>query len=200
MQTERQKEIIITAIELISKKGIQGLTIKNLSKEIGITEPAIYRHFDSKIQIMTTILDTLKQNNNLLFKKKLNSEERAIENIEQFFRIHFRNFVDTPSLTSIVFSEEIFCNESLLIKKIVELVEQNHGILLAIIRKGQENGEIRSDIDANSLVIMIMGSLRLFVKRWQFSEFSFDLSDEGEKIIQMVKKIILNNENLKHEH
>ncbi|MBL6964026.1 MAG: helix-turn-helix transcriptional regulator, partial [Candidatus Marinimicrobia bacterium] len=50
--TERQDQIIQESIQLIAEKGIQGLTIKNISKAIGITEPAIYRHFDSKNDII----------------------------------------------------------------------------------------------------------------------------------------------------
>ena len=38
MKTKRQLEIIETSIKLISEKGIQGLTIKNISKEIGISD------------------------------------------------------------------------------------------------------------------------------------------------------------------
>ncbi|MCK5088225.1 MAG: helix-turn-helix transcriptional regulator, partial [Melioribacteraceae bacterium] len=46
--TKRQAEIIDESIKLIADKGIQGLTIKNLSKAIGVSEPAIYRHFENK--------------------------------------------------------------------------------------------------------------------------------------------------------
>jgi hypothetical protein len=35
-----------------------------------------------------------------------------------------------------------------------------------------------------------MGSLRLFVKKWQFSEFSFDLPEEGKKLIDSIKLLI----------
>ncbi len=73
MKTERQIEIINVALELISEKGIQGLTIKNLAKKIGITEPAIYRHYDSKTDILIAVLDLFKQNTELLYEKQLNS-------------------------------------------------------------------------------------------------------------------------------
>jgi AcrR family transcriptional regulator len=62
MQTERQQEIVETALGLINEKGIQGLTIKNLSKKLGITEPAIYRHFVNKIQILIALLNLMKKN------------------------------------------------------------------------------------------------------------------------------------------
>ena len=56
MMTKRQEEITKEAIKLISEKGIQGLTIKNLSKRIGISEPAIYRHFEGKTDILLNLL------------------------------------------------------------------------------------------------------------------------------------------------
>ena len=57
MLTERQQEIWDHAIALISEKGIQGLTMKNLSKRLGISEPAIYRHYENKIDILVSLLD-----------------------------------------------------------------------------------------------------------------------------------------------
>ena len=46
MLSERQEQIIEESIKLIDNKGIQGFTIKNLSKEIGISEPGIYKDLD----------------------------------------------------------------------------------------------------------------------------------------------------------
>ncbi|MDD4227231.1 MAG: TetR/AcrR family transcriptional regulator [Mariniphaga sp.] len=190
MQTERQQEIISTALDLISEKGIQGLTIKNLSKKLGITEPAIYRHFENKIQILIALLDLLKQNTSVIFEAELNSDETAVLKIERLFEKHFKSFAETPSLAAVVFSEEMFRNEEKLTDKISEVIEANNKTLLAILKQGQQNNEIRSDIDAEHLVIFIMGALRLFVKKWQFAKFTFNLQKEGNKLIQSVKLII----------
>lgn len=190
MQTARQQEIIETALGLINENGIQNLTIKNLSKKLGITEPAIYRHFENKIQILVSILDLMKQNSNDIFSSELKSEESAVQKIEQLFKKHFRSFSEMPSLASVVFSEEMFRNEKVLIEKISELIEQNNKILLTILNEGQNNNELRNDIDAAHLAVIIMGALRLFVKKWQISGFTFDLQVEGNKLIQSVKLII----------
>ncbi len=191
MQTPRQKEITEVTLELISEKGIQGLTIKNLAKKIGITEPAIYRHFDSKIDILITVLDLFKQNTEQLFEKELKNEGNAIDKIEHLFTKHFASFSATPSLVSVIFSEDIFRNEPVLIDKIAEIIDKNDAILTEIIVNGQKLGEIRSDIDAKHLSIVIMGTLRLFVKKWQFSTFSYDLPKEGRKLIDSIKQLIV---------
>jgi AcrR family transcriptional regulator len=193
MQTERQQEIISTALDLINEKGIQGLTIKNLSKKLGITEPAIYRHFENKIQILVALLDLLKKNTSVIFEAELNSDETAVLKIERLFEKHFKSFADMPSLASVVFSEELFRNEEKLIGKISEVIEHNNQTLLAILKEGQQKNEIRNDIGAEHLVIFIMGALRLFVKKWQFSGFAFNLEKEGTKLIQSVKLLISNS-------
>jgi TetR/AcrR family transcriptional regulator, fatty acid metabolism regulator protein len=190
MPTERQQEIIETALGLINEKGIQGLTIKNLSKRLGITEPAIYRHFENKIQILVALLDLLKKNTSGIFQSELNSDEPALQKIERLFEKHFHSFASMPSLTSVVFSEEIFRNEEKLIGKISEVIEHNNQTLLTILKQGQQKNEIRSDIDANHLVIFIMGALRLFIKKWQFSGFSFNLEKEGSKLTESLKRLI----------
>lgn len=190
MHTERQQEIISIALDLINEKGIQGLTIKNLSKKLGITEPAIYRHFENKIQILVALLDLLKKNTSGIFESQLNSNDPAVQKIERLFEKHFKSFAEMPSLASVVFSEEIFRNEEKLIGKISELIEHNNQTLLAILTEGQQNNEIRNDIEAGHLVIFIMGALRLFVKRWQFSGFNFNLEKEGTKLIESVKRLI----------
>ncbi|MFW6257735.1 MAG: TetR/AcrR family transcriptional regulator [Prolixibacteraceae bacterium] len=190
MHTERQQEIIETALGLINEKGIQGLTIKNLSKRLGITEPAIYRHFENKIQILIALLDLLKKNTSGIFQAELNSDEPAVQKIERLFEKHFKSFAEMPSLASVVFSEEIFRNEEKLISKISEVIEHNNQTLRAILTEGQRNNEIRNDIEAGHLVIFIMGALRLYIKKWQFSGFAFNLEKEGAKLIESVKRLI----------
>jgi len=190
MQTERQQEIISTALDLINEKGIQGLTIKNLSKKLGITEPAIYRHFENKIQILVALLDLLKKNTSVILEAELNSDETTVRKVERLFEKHFKSFAEMPSLASVVFSEEMFRNEEKLTAKISEIIEINNNTLLTILQQGQQKNEIRSDIDAEHLSIFIIGALRLFVKKWQFAKFTFDIQKEGKKLIQSVKLTI----------
>jgi TetR/AcrR family transcriptional regulator, fatty acid metabolism regulator protein len=192
MQTERQKEILDTALDLISQKGIQGLTIKNLSKKIGISEPAIYRHYENKIEILLKILDLFKESSGSIFEEALQSEFGSIHKIELLFSRHFSKFAENPTLVSVIFSEEIFRSEPALIEKIAEVINRNSQILRKIIVAGQEGGEIRNDLEAGHIAIIIMGSLRLFVKQWQFSGYKFNLEKEGQKLIDSVKLLIRN--------
>ncbi len=101
--SERQKEIIKASLELIAEKGIQGLTIKNLSKKIGIVESAIYRHYENKTHILIAILDSVNEH-------KISENEQqnvdTLTRLEQNFKNHFQKFASIPALVSVVFSED----------------------------------------------------------------------------------------------
>lgn len=55
--TNRQIEIMEAATVRIDAYGIQNLTIKTLAADIGLSEPALYRHFKSKNDILLGLLN-----------------------------------------------------------------------------------------------------------------------------------------------
>ena len=188
--TDRQSQIIAESINIISKQGIQGLTIKNLSKRIGISEPAIYRHFDSKIEILLTILDTFKQNSQYALAKIAVDNIPAVKKLEEIYFHHFKVFANNPALTAVIFSEEIFKNDFRLSEKVLSIMKTNQQILCDILKNGQSSNEIRNDTSAKQLALIIMGSLRLFVTQWRLTDFSFNLEKDGGDLWDSIKKLI----------
>ena len=193
MLTERQTEIIECSIKIIDKKGIQGLTIKNISKEIGISEPAIYRHFKSKTDIILALLENFKIMADFLSEAMDNFEGSAIEKISFMFSKMIEMFTNQPSIVSVIFSEEIFKNEDQLLDKIREILNQHQQTIEKIILKGQEQNNVRKDIEKQSLALVIMGALRLLVKRWDLNHHNFNLNKEGETLLASLKLIISKN-------
>lgn len=190
--TERQQEIIDVSLDLIAEGGIQSLTMKNLAKKIGFTESAIYRHYENKIQILLAILNFFKQSTEHLFTNQINSKDNALIKIENLFQNHFKKFSDSPSLVSVIFSEEIFRNEIELTEKVKEIMSKNIISVQTIIESGQKNGEIRNDIDASHLSVMIMGSLRMFVKQWHMSDYKFNITEKGSAYIKSIVTMLKN--------
>jgi AcrR family transcriptional regulator len=190
MFTVRQTEIIDRSIEIIATKGIQGLTIKNLSKEIGISEPAIYRHFKSKTEIILAILENFKIMADFLSATMGNLDGTAYEKINFMFSKMMEVFTAQPSIVSVIFSEEIFKNEVSLLEKIRTIMNLHQKTIENIITKGQKDGNVRNDISTESLAIIIMGALRLLVKRWNLNEHNFDLNKEGKTLLDSIQLII----------
>jgi AcrR family transcriptional regulator len=193
MLTPRQNDIINAALELISTKGIQGMTIKNISQEIGVSEPAIYRHFENKIQILITILEIFETKTKEIFHSDLGDCASFSDKIEYLFESLFDIFSKSPSLVPVIFAEEIFWNEPVLSHKICEIINRNDKALSEIITNGQKCGQIRSDVDTKDIVLIIMGTIRLFVKKWHQSDTNFNIQVEGRKLFKSLRMMISTN-------
>lgn len=185
--SERQKEIIKASLEIISENGIQSLTIKNLSKKIGLVESAIYRHYESKTQILVAILDSITKETK---SHDLIGVESVISILEKRLENHFLTFTKNPALVSVVFAEGLFQNEPLLIEKTKAKVEKSISELAKLISVGQQKGEIRNDIVSEQVSIVINGSVRMLVKQWKMSGYSFDLMVKGAELIHSLKLML----------
>ena len=188
--SDRQKKIILASIELITENGIQGLTIRSISRKIGISEAAIYRHFDTKIDILLGTLSYFGDNSLSAVERILSSEATGVEMLKRVFLNCFETFIKEPALTSVIFSEEIFQNDRRLADKIFSIMEERKKIISRAIQKGQQEGEIRQDVPCDQLSIIIMGTLRLIVKKWRLSGYSFDLKEEGLVLWESLQKLL----------
>jgi AcrR family transcriptional regulator len=189
MLSERQQQIIETSIGLIDRLGIQGFTIKNLSKEIGISEPAIYRHFESKVEILSTILEGFR--NKIIEYHREGSDRKlsAREKIETFFEMIFLVFSRNPMLISVIFAEEIFRNEPALTRKVMEIQQINEKMLGEWIGK-LDLTDAMKDTRLDMITMIFFGSVRLLARKWKMNDRRFDLKKEGNQLIKTIIKII----------
>lgn len=188
--TTRQSEILKEAIKLIAEKGIQGLTIKNLAKSINVTEPAIYRHFENKQQILVGILSFYSENKENYLTTIGNDSINPIIKLKSIFESRFKYFSKNPAIASVIFSEELFRNDRLLSDRVFEIMNSSQKIMLEIIKKGQNLNTIIDSVPAEQLAFIITGALRLIVTKWRLSNYSFNLEDEGLILWNSIEQII----------
>lgn len=186
MFTKRQNEIINSAILLIAEGGIQKLTTKNLSSRLDISEPAIYRHFSSKLDILLGILDRFESNSKEKITALSESNMPAIAKIKEIFTGRCKEFAQNPPLAKVIFSEEIFQNEAELAQKVQGIMKFHQSEILKFIKTAQINNECTDTIPAEHIAHMTLGSLRLLVTKWRMTDYGFDIETESEKLWQSI--------------
>ena len=87
IMTERQIEILHETKELIGEKGIQNFTIKNLASKMSFSEPAIYRHFKDKTEILTSLLKYNSKIINTQVDKILDSKVSNYHTLKRILRL-----------------------------------------------------------------------------------------------------------------
>ncbi len=188
--TQRQEEITDKAIRLIDQRGIQGLTIKNLAKETGVTEGAIYRHFENKKQILLSILSLFREKMKDFQASARSTEQTTYTKLQVILNNYRKFFESNPAVVSVIFAEEIFQNDNELSGEVAELIKENQEFMLSLIREGKSRGELRKDLDNQMMVSSILGPFRLIVKMWKMENFSVSLENSLEKLMNYLKATI----------
>lgn len=56
-----KKEILDAALTVFSEKGYEGALLRDISASLGITKPALYKHFESKEALWNAMIDDVEQ-------------------------------------------------------------------------------------------------------------------------------------------
>lgn len=195
--TERQIEIIEAAAKILTTSGVSGLTIKSLAKEMAFSESAIYRHFESKEQIILTMLNFVLQNVDSAFIAKSAELKTPVKKLKALFSNQFSFFKKNPHLAVAIFSDGLLEESSQINEQMLKIISTRRKLIEPIIEEGQKQEIFRSDLSADELIHIVMGSVRLLMYKWRIGHFQFDIESEGAKLILSILKLITNGNNEK---
>ena len=172
--SKRQKEIIKSAVSLIAKNGIEGLTTKALAASVGISEPALYRHFSNKAEIVRAMIASFDSD-----VENLKKTQSGWQFIKAFFAHRIEQVRTEPALANIIYSEELFIHNGDYADLMKEMMHKHRTMIMENIVIASKNGIIRNDIAPEMVFRILAGSLRLLIKQYGMSGNAFDLCSES---------------------
>ena len=187
--TPRQLELIEAASRLLTTSGVNGLTIKNLAKEMKFSESAIYRHFSSKEDIILAMLHYLAEN----IDERLSNipkTENPEENFRAMFQEQFKFFSLNSHFVVAVFSDGLMEESQRINEAILKLLGVMMKHLMPLLTDGQQKNIFTNVIANEDLVHIVMGTFKLQMYKWRLFNFEFDLIDSGNKMIDSILTLI----------
>lgn len=188
--SERQREILDAALERIDESGIQELTMKRIAASVGISEPALYRHFASKSEILSAVVGEMETVSALSLESARRTGQGSAEVLTSFFEAHSRRFAERPALTAVLFSEDLFRNDSTLHSRVGAIVSNTQELLRREIERGRASGEFRRDTEPEAAALMLAGGFRLLVSLWNLRGHDFDLIARSRSFLESAMKVL----------
>jgi AcrR family transcriptional regulator len=188
--TDRQFEIIQVAGKILTESGVSGLTIKNLAKEMGFSEAAIYRHFASKEKIVIGLLAYLANNMDERYTTALDNNLNSEEKFIILFQNQFSFFHKNPHFVGAVFYDGLMEVSEQINLNILKIMKMKMKHLKPILLEGQKTNVFTNAIPVEDLAHIVMGTMRLQMFKWRGANFQFDIQQKGDDIIQSLLTLI----------
>ena len=191
--SDRQLEIIEAAGKILTASGVSGLTIKNLANEMEFSESAIYRHFSSKEEIVIALLEYLAKSMDERYSNAISAEQSPEEKFITLFQNQFIFFKKKPHFVVAVFSGGLMEESQRINETISKIMAVKIKHLMPIILEGQQKNVFTNAITSDELIHIVMGTFRLQMFKWRVANFQFDITRNGDNMIQSVLTLIKSN-------
>jgi len=170
----RRKQIIETLRKLILKYGSEHVSVRRIAKEVGISEGAIYKHFKSKKEILSFLVDYIEES---LISDIQNCKpgDNVLRQLENVVRNHLSSLEQRRGISFLVIAEIISLGDKKLNRKIFAVLTQYISRIRELLAKGAKTGEISQEINLDMAAMMFFGMTQGLVTIWALSDYSFSV-------------------------
>ena len=173
----RRKQIINALRKLIIEFGSENVTVRRIAKEIGVSQGAIYRHFQSKRQILDFLIDYIEEN--LIGDIERNDPQSStVIILETILKNHISAIEQRKGVSFLVVAEIISLGDKKLNRKIYEVLNNYIEHIKNILIRGIQSGELKSDFNPQMAATIFFGIIQGLVSLWALSNYNFILEEK----------------------
>jgi len=181
---DRKAEIVQTAIRLAAKHGPDRVTTQHLADEVGVTQPAIFRHFATKSDIWLAVGDHIVKEFTQLHAHPVEvSQVDPHDMLQKLVGHHLVHVTQNPAIPAILFSRELQAENGTLREKFIELLNQRRSAISGLISHAQSRGMHRAELSADDAAHLVLAAMQGLSMRWILEDRTFDLAEEGGRVL-----------------
>lgn len=172
----RKQEIIQATMGIIAEEGIQNLTMARLAEEIGITDGALYKHFNSKKEILIAMVKEIQKSFLTFMNPQVALSDDPLEKLHTILRLHLEFLEQHKGVPRILFSEAVHAGDND-VKQLMHSGVSNYlDFIRGILYRAIQTGHIRKDLDIDAAATAFLGLIQGNLIVWSLSDFSFPLA------------------------
>ncbi|MGQ9801415.1 MAG: TetR/AcrR family transcriptional regulator [Candidatus Saccharicenans sp.] len=184
----RKGDIIASALRIIDRSGIKSLTVARLAQEVGFVESALYRHFKSKRDLVSFILDNILQEarNHLAEVEEKSSD--SLEALQQLLFLHLKFLEEYPGIFKIIYSDEIHLGDVELQDKVTRLISEILTFVKKVIQKAMAERKLKADLDVTTAAMHFLGLVYTAFSYWTIKKRKVSLRKISAELLEQYLK------------
>ncbi|MCP2520574.1 TetR/AcrR family transcriptional regulator [Candidatus Aminicenantes bacterium AC-335-B20] len=179
----RKKEIIDISLKIVDEYGVKGLTVARIAKEIGFAESALYRHFKSKKEIISLILDSIHLEAKKNFKEIVNNAKDVFEALSELLKNHLEFLEKYPGIFKVLYSDEIHIGDEFLLEKLNNVINTVISIIENAVNIGKRKKLIKENVNPALAAIHFLGIVQTAFSFWTIKNRKSSLIKIGDSLL-----------------
>jgi len=175
------------ALDLIATHGVDGLSIGAVARRLGLVPSAIYRHFKSKDDLIEATIEVIRgRMMRNLHAVRAAHEADALEALRHLLMLHIGQFRENQAIPRIIFSESLHADRPDRKRKVHSIITDYLAGVADLIREGQRQGRIRTDLDPATAAVIFLGLIQSSGVLWILTDGGFDVTRHAQRAWRLV--------------
>jgi AcrR family transcriptional regulator len=187
----RRTQIADAARALTVRYGSEHITVRRIAKETGVSEGALYRHFKSKRDILSFIVERIEEDWMADMARDSAPGLTPLEILNRSLRNHVSAIEQRRGVSFQVVAEIISLGDRTLNRKASEALNRYTARIRDLLAEGIETGEVRNDIDPDHAASLIAAAIQGTVNRWALGNCSYNLEEEYESLWRTLRDMVI---------
>ncbi|MDE2607120.1 MAG: TetR/AcrR family transcriptional regulator [Burkholderiales bacterium] len=158
----RQTGLVQAALQLAAVQCPAEITTRDLAAEVGITQGAVFKHFDSKEAIWLAALDWVHES--LMARLRAGAVGHAARGALAALRAVFVAHVDFvrehPGVPRLIFQELQQGRSSLLKDRVEALMDAYRQLVAGLLEQARSERSIAADVDTHAATVLFIGAIQ----------------------------------------
>ena len=187
----RQKQIVDAVRKLIIKHGSEHVTVRGIAQEVGFSEAAVYRHFRSKKEILSLLVDHIE--NDLIgdINSRSSKERTPLEALDSILKSHLSAVKGRKGISFQVIAEIVSFGDRELNKKASNTIGKYISCIKELLQKAVQSKQIREDVDVEAVAIILFGTIQGLINIWALSNYRFNPQRKFEPIWNVLRATLV---------
>ena len=182
---DRKSQIVGEVLRLADEIGPDRLSTTDVARAIGLSQPAIFRHFPTKGALWLAVAEDIADRLQDRWTAAEASATGPHDRLRALIAAQLTAIAETPALPSILFSRELQVDNPALRDVFRGLLAGFQSRLVAVIRDLQAADELRQDISPEDVAVLLTSLVQGVAIRWTLGARGFSLVPEGLRLLDV---------------
>lgn len=190
---ERRAEIANAAGAVMVRRGSEHITIKEIAKEIRVSEGAIYRHFRNKRDILSLLLEHAEASLSNDIERSFSPGRTPLQILEHAMKNHISSIEQRNGVSFQVIAEVVSLGDKRLNRQASGALERYTGRMRDLVAEGVKAREIRDRVDPETAARLIASVIQGLVNSWSLSNCGFDLEERYQLLWRILRSALVDD-------
>ncbi len=187
---ERKAQIVAEVLRLADEIGPDRLSTTDVARAIGVSQPAIFRHFPTKGALWLAVAEDIADRLQSYWAAAEAGATGPQARLKALIGAQLTAIAETPALPSILFSRELQVENPVLREVFRKLLGAFQGRLVAAIRDLQAAGHLRRNVGPEDVAILLTSLVQGVAIRWTLGARGFALVPEGLRLFDLQMELL----------